>query len=140
MKKDGIHLVLITGLALALGFSIASTPAVGYPTTAISYGSNPLWATGGQVVTGTTGTVFTAPAEYDAVLTDIAIDVDNYARVSLKLSDGTVVSRHQILDSVGMVDRSLVSGIKIPAGQSLQMQHEWGYTVYYSISGYYGQP
>ena len=44
MKKDGIHLVLITGLALALGFSIASTPAIGYPTAAISYGANPLWA------------------------------------------------------------------------------------------------
>ena len=139
MKTNGIHLFLITGLAVALGFSLASTPAVGYPTAAISYGANPLWATGGEVGIGSTVTVFSAPATHDAVVTDIAIDVDNYASVWLKLSDGTVVGRHRILDSVGHVDRSLVSGINIPAGQSLQMQHDWGYPVYYSVSGYYAQ-
>ena len=140
MKKDGTHLVLITCLALALGFSIASTPAVGYPTAAISYGANPLWATGGEVGPYSSVTVFTAPAAHDAVVTDIAIDVDNYASVWLKLSDGTVVGRHRILDSVGSVERSLVSGINIPAGQSLQMEHDWGYPVYYSVSGYYAKP
>ena len=141
MKTESIHLIFIAGLALALGFSLSSSPAIGYPASAVSYGNNPLWATGGQATGMSTTTVFTAPTEHDAVATDIAIDVDNYAYLTLRLSGGDVVGMHYVFASgQGHRDRSLLSGINIPAGQSLQLEVTSGSTVFYSVSGYYARP
>ena len=140
MKTESIHLIFIAGLALALGFSLASSPAIGYPASAVSYGNNPLWATGGQANGMSTTTVFTAPTEHDAVATDIAVDVDSYAYLRLRLSDGTVVGMHYLPNNARGRDRSLLSGINIPAGQSLQMEVTSSYPVYYSVSGYYARP
>ena len=73
MKSQGIQLVFITGLAVALGFSLASSPATGYPASAVAYGNNPLWSTAGQSGGFVTTNVYTAPVDQDAVLTDIAL-------------------------------------------------------------------
>ena len=138
MKTESIHFIFTTGLAVALGFSLASSTAIGYPTQAISYGSNPLWATGGDLNSSASVTIVVAPAEHDAVVTDIAIEIDTYGSVQCQLSDGTVVGKHRIKEEAGGVNRSLVSGIRVPAGQSLQLKHTgWGYPATYSVSGHY---
>ena len=140
MKSQSIQLVFITGLAVVLGFALSSSSASGYPATAVSYGNNPLWATAGQAGGFTTANVWTAPAEQDAVLTDLALDTNNNAHVWLRLDDGTAVGRYLVGTNSGRVNRTLESGITIPAGRTLQIQNENGYSLYWSVSGYYAKP
>ena len=51
MQTSRFQLGLIATLAVGLGFSLASSDAVGYPAgAAVSMGTNPLWAKGGTSV------------------------------------------------------------------------------------------
>ena len=149
MQTSRFQLGLIASLAMGLGFSLASSPAVGYPAgAAISTGSNPLWTYGGEVSTGGVGvTVFTAPADQDMVLTDISLstDYDFDIAPSLLLDDGTelgywvINGMRSASHTAAPVHMSMNSGIRIPQGRSLQI-NSGGSVLRYSLSGYYAQP
>ncbi len=142
MQTSRFQLGLVATLAIGLGFSLASTQAIGYPAgSAISTGSNPVWSIGGSP--GATETL-TAPSDQDMVITDVHLaNTDgNWLRVHMHHSGTSVAA----FTSDGTTDRtkaSLRSGIRVPAGETLNMSFEGYYglsSARYTISGYYAQP
>jgi hypothetical protein len=141
MVTSRFQLGLIATLAVGLGFSLASSEAVGYPAgAAVSLGTNPVWSTAGTVGGSTTITVIEAPADQDVVITDLSMYCSGAAHLFLRLDDGTLVGRYRVVDNAGLVNRSLNSGILVPAGRSVQLENESSPTVFYNYSGYYAQP
>jgi len=141
MITSRFQLGLIATLAVGLGFSLASSKAIGYPAgAAVSLGANPVWSTAGAVGVSTTITVIEAPAGQDVVITDLSMYCSSTAHLFLRLDDGTLVGRYRVVDGAGLVDRSLNSGILVPAGRSVQLENESGSKVFYNYSGYYAQP
>ena len=163
MDNQIVHTGLIATLALGLGLSLASSRAIGYPAGAVvSMGTNPLFATGGELDGGTT-TVFTAPAGQTAVITDVIISGNDedpgcagHNKITLK-SGSDVVSEFVVgLLKEGysfslyepIVQLDLQSGIPLVPGSSLTIDNDAIYNgyclgsmeVHYTISGYYAQP
>jgi hypothetical protein len=150
MQTSPLHLSLTVGLAAGLGVmsTIVVMPhtAQGYPTTAVSTGTNPVSAWAGTV--NTTGTVvLSAPADQDIVVTDISLSC-NYmceSLVYMSRSDGTQVGSFWVSGGYGSsydsstVQQQLASGLPVPAGQSLTIGSSSG-TIAYTLSGYLAQP
>jgi len=164
MHTSRFQLGLIATLALGLGFSMASSNAIGYPTGAISLGTNPLFATAGQMTGTASGTVLTAGTENTAVVTDVVLTVgDNNhncaanMRVSLDVNSVTVGIFDVGLDRPGssftdyesILHLDLRSGIPVPPDQTMEIsvlqisQYDCGgddTELSYTVSGYYAQP
>ena len=163
MDKHIVHTGLVATLALGLGLSLASSKAIGYPAGAVvSMGSNPLFATGGELA-GATTTVFTAPPGQTAVITDVVISANDedpgcagHNTITLKsgsdvvsefavglLKEGYSFSRYE-----SIVQLDLQSGIPLAPGTSMTIDSDALYNgycsgsmeVHYTISGYYAQP
>ena len=75
MQTSRFQLGLIATLAIGLGFTLASSEAVGYPTgSAISFHENPVVSIGGTAYAGEAAKVlFTAPVGQDLVITDVVL-------------------------------------------------------------------
>ena len=166
MQTSRFQLALIATLAGGLGFSLSAPLAIGYPSgAAVSLGANPVWSVGGGVTDGATDTVVTAPADQDLVITDVILSPDVpdptcevIMRARMLLGSGDEVARYNLtLDShsgstssgtMFGVDGHYISGIRIPAGDSLALEASTlaeGYTcsgksVSYSLAGYFAQP
>ena len=167
MQTSHFQLGLIAALAMGLGFTLSSSPAVGYPAgAAVSLGSNPLWSVGGGIDSGTTTTVLTAPADQDWVVSDVIISpdiadlvCDAVLRVRMVLGSGQEVGRFAlVIDSYGAntnqlnvldrVDAHYTGGIIVPAGDHLDIEVSTrveGYTcndesLAYALAGYSVQP
>jgi len=143
MQTSRFQLGLMATLAVGLGFSLSSSDAIGYPAAAVSTGSNPSWDSAGRL-TGYSSvvTLVTAPADQDAMVTDIHLGTDyQVQQVKLVLDDGRLVGDYRVRDTAGGdVVRAMVTGIRVPAGRSLILEWSSPYTVRYNVSGYYGQP
>lgn len=151
----------------ASGLFLHVSDASGYPAGAVvSYGANPVVAVGGSASDSTTTTLLTAPAGQDLVITDVVLSgyVDTncagHIPVTLSTSSGGTVAGV----TVGAVQSNasspynvsqtptlnLVSGLPVPAGDSLTMTTGAYSTtscgtsitvaVYYTVSGYYAEP
>ena len=150
MQTSRFQLGLIATLAVGLGFSLASSDAVGYPAgAAVSMGSNPVWSVGGQIGSGGSTTLVTTASDQVAVVTDLLVqpdtgDLAGVARFSLELDDGTPMGQYRSWTSEskgGTFEYTFDSGIKVPQGRSLYIVlYHAGYTVNYIASGYYAQP
>ena len=162
MQTSSFQQVLMGALALVLGFSLASSNAVGYPSgPSVSLGSNPVVSVAGrtELIWDAPHPVLTVPSDQRMVITDLhfAIAEDHISRCQFQLrgSDGTVFASHWVhgyQSSDGeplpelVVERSLKTGIAVPAGTELQLRPlssfcEAGSDVFhYNISGYYAQP
>jgi hypothetical protein len=145
MQTSRFHLGLIATLAIGLGFSLASSEAVGYPAVAaISLGSNPVWSAGGQLVSGPQ--VVATAESGDLIITDISFGANDngWWRADFSLADTTLLAafRGQDLHTKNFL-RSLESGIRVPEGEQLSLV--WGSAgaasnFAYTVSGYYAQP
>jgi hypothetical protein len=142
MQTSRFQLGLVSALAMGLGFSLSSSDAVGYPAaSAISMGTNPVWSMGG--VPSPTETI-TAPPDQDMVITDVHWSNSDAQWLRLEMSLSGVGVAGFVSD--GNNDRtsvSLRSGIRVPAGQTLNMNFDGYYglsTSKYTISGYYARP
>jgi len=174
MQTSRFHLGLTTALAVGLGATITAvlspSNAVGYPSAAISSGTNPIATTGGTVslspypTDGATAALATAPATQDLIVTDLVITgTSDYSDCSerwpVTLSAGGVVLGEYTAGIGSANDFSfpedlklhLQSGIRVPAGESLEMaiyRDAWGgscswsrtATVRWGLSGYHAQP
>ena len=150
MQTSRFQLGLMATLAVGLGFSLASSDAVGYPSgAAVSMGSNPGWSVGGQIGSGGSTMLVTAAPDQAAVVTDLLVQpetssTDGVARFSLELDDGTSMGHYRSWTSASMggsFEHTFDSGIKVPQGRSLYIKlYHAGYTVNYIASGYYAQP
>ena len=146
MRTSRFQLGLIATLAVGLGFSLASSDAIGYPAGAsVSLGTNPLWSVGGDMDSGS-HTVVTAE-DGDLVITDISLssNLGGYWHMKLQLSGGTGLANFSGEDShTRPLHRTFSSGLRIPQGQSLTLNWEGAYGSHpeyrYTLSGYYAQP
>jgi len=145
MQTSSFQLGLIATLAVGLGFSVASSEAVGYPAgAAVSMGSNPVWSTGGQMVDGSQ---IVATAESgDLIITDISLGSDDNGgwRASFSLSDGALVAAFRGYNLyTSHMNRTFESGVRVPQGEDLTLV--WSSSgspsnYVYTLSGYYAQP
>ncbi len=148
-----VFLILFLGLGL---------PAWSYPSgPAVSLGSNPVFAHGGNVGLDSNVTIFTAPSDQIMVITDVSLGITQTARsceaslmVRLKTDTELVLAEF----GVGMPDLynhpgntqgySFQSGLPVQPGQALIIQTETAYRecssayyqVRYTVSGYRAQP
>ncbi len=81
MQTTRFQLALIATLALGLGLSLSSSLAIGYPAgSAVSYGSNPVVASGGNFVLPWSGVgegvVLSSDGGQDVVVTEVTLGVD----------------------------------------------------------------
>mgnify|MGYP004407206101 FL=1 len=151
MQTSRFQLGLIATLAVGLGFSLASSDAVGYPAgAAVSMGENPVWSVGGSAADGET--VLLAPSDADMVVTDAWVtfgSTDCRSVVTFTNGAGVVqaqyygrTERHRsgygASDLVDTVKHAFNSGIRVEAGDTLRILS--GCTPYYTLSGYYAQP
>ena len=153
MQTSHFQLGLIATLAVGLGFSLASSDAVGYPTSAISRGSNP--------IASATGPLSSSPAEAFAPTTDqqlILTDVIVSARRTVSSGCAAHDERHLVIRTGSGDDLALfglrsstsnvhefhyASGISVPVGESVEVYYSGcsgGIYMDYSLSGYYAQP
>lgn len=151
MQTSRFQLGLIATLAAGLGFSLASSDAVGYPAgAAVSYGSNPVWSIGGTINRDGTGDVtLSAPADQDMVVTDVFFNpVYGAGYLNFTAADGTRLAYLRAQDGStgtdeGNLDLHFRSGIRVPAGTSVTVtsaDSEYSYARPYTLSGYYAQP
>ena len=144
MVTSRFQLGLIAALSVALGFSLSSSDAVGYPAgAAVSLGTNPLWSASGLVGRGDTvdGVVdiLTVPDGQVAVVTGFSAPT-----MYLDLYQGT----ERLLDGHSKVatdTKMFANGnghLVIESGTTLKINNQWcceGDYAYY-IEGYYAQP
>jgi len=142
MQTSRFQLGLIATLAIGLGFSLASSDAIGYPAgSAVSLGSNPVWSMGG---TPDSTESLTAPADQDMIITDVHFSNTDghWLRMEMYLM-GTPVAGFTSDDTSDRQAVALRSGIRVPAGQELTINFEAYYglgSTRYTVSGYYAQP
>jgi hypothetical protein len=143
MQTSRFQLGLIATLAVGLGFSLSSSEAVGYPAgAAVSMGMNPSWSTAGELSGSGEATLVTAPIGQDVMVTDLNLST-NYGTqlVDLVLGDGTLVGKYRVRSgAAGDVNRSMTTGLRVPAGETLSLQYSSGYSIFYNVTGYYAQP
>jgi hypothetical protein len=152
MQTTRFQLGLLATMAVALGLSLSSLPATGYPAGAtVSLGSNPLWSEGGTIGSGTTDLpIVTAPADQALVVTDLLVSGECNScnvQVVLKAGSRTIGSVRLYSYATGgnysssprWIGHSFSSGLVVPAGETLTMSTT-EYRIDYTLSGYYAQP
>ena len=165
MQTSHVQIGLIAVLSMALGVSMSSSEAVGYPAgAAVSSGSNPIVSTTGTMNLGGSPTatdVISAPDTHDLVITDVLAGLnqnsdycdgngelvltdelgDHYARLPVYMT-------HMDNAHPTATTYNLSSGILVPAGRSISVTWNWtrhqcgesNYNLRYNISGYLAQP
>ena len=160
MQTSRFQLGLVATLAVGLGFSLASSDAVGYPAAAgVSLGSNPILSFGGTINSGSSD-LFTAEDDQLLVITDLLLSMNSTScssHVMLRSSSGATLAAAKLLSYYERVDRgsygqavtqstptifkhSFGSGVPIRAGETLAITEDGGCSVAYTLSGYYAQP
>jgi len=144
MVTSRFQLGLIATLAVGLGFSLASSQAIGYPAGPVaSLGTNPLWSQTGTVGRGDTSegvvNVLTVPEGQVAVVTGfsaLSVNLDLYQGTGLVLEGHSKVATDSKMFDQGN------GNLVIQPGTSLKISNSWcctGNYAYY-IEGYYAQP
>ena len=169
MQTSGFQICLIASMAMALGATLRSGPAIGYPAAAtVSTGVNPVVNYGGTIYDYGDESLFTAPADQDVVITDVVLTpgetnpqcrglshvrmtdgssplAEFHVGLGWGYSSGTGSSR---TDFASQTQAHFQSGLRVPAGSSLSISVErmWseachsGMDIAYVISGYVAQP
>jgi len=153
LQTSRFQLGLIATLAVALGFSLASSDAVGYPASAVSRGSNPIASATGPL-SSSPAVAFAATADQQLILTDVIVSArrtvssgcagHDERHVVIRTGSGDDLALFGLRSSTTSVDEyHYTSGISVPLGESLEIYYsgcEGGIYMDYSLSGYYVQP
>ena len=153
MQTSRFQLGLIATLAVGLGFSLASSDAVGYPAgAAVSMGANPIWSKGGAVGTLPGEAVITAPVGSDVIVTDVVLsyrDSNCYPTVYLSNGAGEELARFAFFLNMDSdkahqptnIQHAFKSGVPLDSGDTLTISQSASCsTLSYTLSGYYAQP
>ncbi len=158
MQTSHFQLGLFATLAIGLGFSLASSEAIGYPAgAAVSLGANPIVSVGGTIGPGDTVTALTVPADALLIITDVYFGATAYTggtsdcRTHFSIQDGGgfVLAAFAVGGNQGSGDHfsteaSLESGIPIESGDLTIVGTGFGgrpcSDSTYTLSGYYAQP
>lgn len=125
----------------ALSTNIFSSRRASAEYSSVNYGQNPVVSHAGTVQMSTSETVVTSPSTQDIIFTDISLmpftndgDCLYFQEVELRLLSGTVVGSYEVTNSFltcyydcdgaagTVVQQHLNSGIRIPAGESLEIE------------------
>ena len=144
MQTSRFQLGLIATLAVGLGFSLASSNAIGYPTgPTVSYAANPRWSATGTVGHGGVyADVLVVPDDQIAVITGLTSNTGQYLDL---YQDETLVLEGNSLASHISHTRLLNQGngnLPLAPGTTLRVRNtvaSGGPHSYY-IEGYYAQP
>jgi hypothetical protein len=154
-----VSVFLALGLGVTLTLVLSPTDAVGYPSTAVSMGQNPVLAMAGEALDGSVVPLFSPGEGNDFVVTDVVLTMGRTSwnscrsNVTLSLSsdghhvgrfvlqaDGNDMSYQGAGTNQAQVSHSFTSGILVPSGDSLQLSVSTCEPVNYTLSGYYAQP
>jgi hypothetical protein len=161
MQTSRFQLGLIATLAVGLGFSLASSEAVGYPAgAAVSLGSNPVWSTGGDAVGEVS--VIVAPEGQRVVVGDVVLSASGSGswhsgtQFSTCISEvtasagGETIAKFRLVSTGGVsndnpiqptvITHAFSNGLPVNEGDSLLLNHSGNCDVAYTLSGYYAQP
>ena len=164
MHSSRFQLGLMATLAVGLGFSLASSNAIGYPAgAAVSTGYNPVFSAAGELVGPSDEALVTVPPEQALIITDVILSSGNAGSncvsntvISIEV-DGVDYGRFAVgvtfdTRSYSNWDPQLVanlqSGIRIPPGSAVRIhsspRYQWAcdssaLNVDYTLSGYYAQ-
>jgi len=135
-------------ICTAIGWIVTSTPAEGHPAgMVVSTGTNPIVNVAGQLSSVAWVAVLSAPPTQDIVVTDLVFSANDsgVGEPQLRLASSLdTVGRYFIVGGSyhggGASHFSLQTGIRIPAGDSLELNINTTNYVNYSLSGYYAQP
>ena len=141
MQTSRFQLGLIATLAVGLGFSLASSDAIGYPAgAAVSFRDNPVVSIGGTAYSGEAAKVlFIAPIDQDLVITDVVLTSTSNLycqrthKTEISTSSGSVLGQYETsagytkhwgsgwgTSSDGrMISHSYGSGLRVSAGDRL---------------------
>ncbi len=150
-----LTVALAVGFGAALVTSLTSSPAIGYPTTAVSTASNPVVSVGGEAGPESTSTVFGTHDER-LIITDVVITMYGQNgtsictnRVSID-SDGEELARYHLVSDTHsanyylrptIVSHTYSSGLPVEPGKLIGItNHDGPCSVAYSLSGYLAQP
>ncbi len=159
-----LHTLTAISLGIFATLAFHSSDAIGYPTSAVSIGSNPVVSVGGTIVGDVTHTLLEADTGADLIVTDVFFSVaDSDADcttsyiATLHLSDGTALGAAS--SGVGRNDgngagyqsfvaMTMSSGLRVPAGDSLHISTnrilasgcDGSPRMNYTVSGYRAQP
>jgi hypothetical protein len=165
MQTSRFQLGLIAFLSVALGVTLSSSEAIGYPAgAAVSTGNNPIVSATGTMNLGGSPTdlaVISAPDTHDLVITDILAGLnqnsdycdangemvlsdaegEHYARIPVYMTN--IDNAHPTATSY-----SPSSGIMVPAGRSISVSWNFDsrqcgthdYNLRYNIAGYLAHP
>jgi hypothetical protein len=165
--SNNFQTMVSTGLAISLGATLmivlGPNSATAYPSGSVSYGSNPIIATGGTA--GATQTVFTAPAGHEIIVTDVLLtgtggsgDITWYSYpctsiIALVDTAGVTLASFRLsADTTGryyyggadlkstVASHSFASGLPVSPGEGLELTHSGDCSVDYTLSGYYAEP
>jgi hypothetical protein len=164
MQTSRFQLGLIATLAVGLGFSLASSEAVGYPAGGVvSLGTNPVIAKAGSVNEAAVE-VLEVPTESLLVVTDLLLTMKQKScgsRVSLVTGGGEIIAKVDLhshserIDVAGStytvraalsnsqpttLQHAFSSGLPVNGGDTLTIIETGGCDVAYTLSGYYAQP
>ena len=161
MVTSRFQLGLIATLAVGLGFSLASSEAIGYPAgAAVSLGSNPVWSTGGDAADQVS--VIIAPEGQRVVVGDVVLSASGsgpwvsgtqfstcISEVSLSAA-GVTIAKFRLISTGGLskdnpiqptvITHAFSNGLPVDEGDSLLLNHSGTCDVAYTLSGYYAQP
>lgn len=146
--KHPSSLTLPIGICAILAFLPAHNTAMAHPMTpVVSTGSNPIVNVAGRLTDPGFVSVITAPADQDIVITDLifSADISGAGEPELRLaSTHATVARYWVFGgsyhSGGPNHYALQTGIRIPAGDSLELNINTTNDINYTMSGYYAQP
>ena len=145
MQTSRFQLGLIATLAVGLGFSLSLSDAVGYPAgAAVSMASNPVWSVSVRTGSRTYEEVLAAPEGMDIIVTDVAFGMDgaDNGHVLLGRSGAGDIAQYVVCGRNAGCEsyrQSMTSGLRVPAGESLQIKVSYDASAY-TLSGYYAQP
>jgi hypothetical protein len=158
MQTSRFQLGLIATLAVGLGFSLASSEAVGYPAGAVvSMGSNPTFSDGG-IVNNSSASVGATEADQQMVITDVVLTMASSAcsstvqlvNTTTGVSAGAFKLHSAFTNNNGwgnphrtqptQVSHSFGSGLPVAPGESIEIMEVGGCSVAFAVAGYYAQP
>ena len=142
MEKSGmLGWVLLTFVLGALSTNLFSSRNASAEYSSVNYGQNPIVSHAGTVSMGSSSTVVTASSTQDLIFNDISLmpftddgDCLYFQEVELRLLNGTVVGSYEVTNSFltcyydcngasgNVVQQHLGSGIRVPAGESLEIE------------------
>ncbi len=151
-----LTVALAVGFGAALVAALTPSPAIGYPTTAVSTATNPVVSVGGEVDYLSTSTVFELYEER-LIITDVVLTVyGNYGgtspcvnRVTIDSGDAVLARYHLTSDTYHngtylqptVISHTYSSGLPVEPGALIGItNHDDHCKVAYSLSGYLAQP